>query len=82
MNEGKKGADMKKKVKVGLIFGGRSAEHAVSLMSAKSVWENLDPERYETFLIYINRAGEWCLTGNTSFQEDELSRESFRSFMP
>ncbi len=73
---------MKKKVKVGLIFGGRSAEHAVSLMSAKSVWENLDRERYETFLIYINRAGEWCLTGNTSFQEDELRRESFRSFMP
>ena len=48
------------KVKVGLIFGGKSAEHAVSLLSAKSVWENLDKERYEPFLIYINRAGEWC----------------------
>ncbi|MCX6556529.1 MAG: D-alanine--D-alanine ligase [Candidatus Aminicenantes bacterium] len=71
-----------KKVKVGVIFGGKSAEHAVSLMSAKSVWENLDKERYEPFLIYIDRAGEWCLTKNTSFKEEELKQENFNSFMP
>ncbi len=71
-----------KKIRVGLIFGGKSAEHAVSLMSAKSVWENLDRQRYEPFLIYINRAGEWCLTGNASFKEEELQREKFNSFMP
>ncbi|MBN2346365.1 MAG: D-alanine--D-alanine ligase A, partial [Candidatus Aminicenantes bacterium] len=41
-----------KKVKVGLIFGGKSAEHAVSLMSAKAIWENLDRARYEPFLVY------------------------------
>lgn len=82
MIEGKRGAGMNRKIRVGLIFGGRSAEHAVSLMSAKSIWENLDRQRYEIFLIYINRAGEWSLTENTSFQEDELGRGSFRSFMP
>jgi D-alanine-D-alanine ligase len=71
-----------KKVKVGLIFGGRSAEHAVSLMSANSIWENLDKERYEPLLIYISRAGEWCLTGITSFKEEELKKEKFHSFMP
>jgi D-alanine-D-alanine ligase len=71
-----------KKVKVGLIFGGKSAEHAVSLMSAKSIWENLDKERYEPFLIYINRAGEWCLTGNAGFKEEEYKKEKFHSFMP
>jgi D-alanine-D-alanine ligase len=73
---------MMKKVKVGLIFGGKSAEHAVALNSAKSIWENLDKERYEPFLVYINRAGEWCLTGNTSFKEKELKKNKFHTFMP
>ncbi|MFH2108660.1 MAG: D-alanine--D-alanine ligase family protein [Chrysiogenia bacterium] len=71
-----------KKVKVGLIFGGRSAEHSVALMSAAAIYQHLDKERYEPFLIYINRAGEWCLTGNTSFKEEELRMEKFHSFMP
>ena len=71
-----------KKVKVGLIFGGKSAEHAVSLMSAAAIYQHLDKERYAPFLIYINRAGEWCLTGNTSFKEEELKKEKFHSFMP
>jgi D-alanine-D-alanine ligase len=71
-----------KKVKVGLIFGGKSAEHAVSLMSAKSVWDNLDKERYEPFLIYINRMGEWCLTRNISFKEEEYKKGKFHDFLP
>ncbi len=71
-----------KKIRVGLIFGGRSAEHAVSLLSAKTIWENLDQARYEPFLVYINRSGEWCLTGSASFREDELKKDKFHSFMP
>jgi D-alanine-D-alanine ligase len=71
-----------KKIKVGIVFGGKSAEHSVSLISAKSIWENLDKERYEPVLIYINRAGEWCLTANTSFEEKAYSNEKFKSFMP
>ena len=71
-----------KKVRVGLIFGGKSAEHAVSLNSAAAIYQHLDKERHEPFLIYINRAGEWCLTGNTSFKEEELKKEKFHSFMP
>ena len=71
-----------KKIKVGLIFGGKSAEHSVSLMSAKSIWENLDKGRYEPALIYINRAGEWGLTGNTGFKEEELKKEKFHTFIP
>lgn len=71
-----------KKVKVGLIFGGKSAEHSVSLMSAAAIHQHLDKERYEPFLIYINRAGEWCLTTNTGFKEEEYKKEKFHSFMP
>jgi len=71
-----------KKIKIGLIFGGKSAEHAVSLNSASAIYQNLDREKYDPFLIYINRAGEWCLTGNTGFREEELKKEKFHSFMP
>ena len=71
-----------KKVKIGLIFGGKSAEHAVSLMSAKAIWEHLDRKKYEPLLIYIDRAGEWCLTGNTRFEEEGLKKGNFHSFMP
>jgi len=50
-----------KKLRVGLIFGGRSGEHEVSLASAKSVMENLDPDRYEVVPIGITKAGTWLL---------------------
>jgi D-alanine-D-alanine ligase len=71
-----------KKVKVGLIFGGKSAEHAVSLMSAAAIYQHLDKERYEPFLIYIRRSGEWCLTRNDGFKEEEYQKEKFYSFVP
>ena len=42
-----------------VIFGGRSAEHEVSVVSAHSVLDALDPERYEVFTIGIDREGRW-----------------------
>lgn len=51
----------KKKIRVGLIFGGRSGEHEVSLASAGSVQANLDPEKYELISIGINKTGSWLL---------------------
>lgn len=47
------------KLTVGVIFGGRSVEHEVSLLSAKSIIRNLDPEKYEVFPIYIEKEGTW-----------------------
>lgn len=52
---------MKKKLKVGLIFGGKSGEHEVSLQSAKSVYEALDKNKYEVLLIGIDKSGAWRL---------------------
>ncbi|NPA26305.1 MAG: D-alanine--D-alanine ligase [Chloroflexi bacterium] len=46
-------------LRVGVIFGGRSAEHDVSLMSARSVMAHLDPERYEVYPIAITPDGAW-----------------------
>lgn len=50
-----------KKIRVGLIFGGRSGEHEVSLASANSVMANLDKEKYEVVPIGITKSGSWLL---------------------
>ncbi len=50
---------MKKKLTVGIIFGGRSAEHEVSLVSATSVINALDKKKYEIILIGITLDGRW-----------------------
>ncbi len=48
-----------KKLRVLVLCGGKSAEHAVSLVSARTVWDNLDPKHYEAKLVYIDRKGGW-----------------------
>jgi D-alanine-D-alanine ligase len=51
----------RKKLRIGLVFGGRSGEHDVSLASATSVMANLDREKYEVVPIGITREGGWLL---------------------
>src|ERR1051326_8624307 len=58
-------ADNNKKIRVGVIFGGRSGEHEVSLVSAASVMRALDPEKYEAVPIGIAKDGRW-LAGTTA----------------
>lgn len=50
-----------KRSKVGVIFGGASEEHHVSIKSAREVARNLDPEKYEPFWIGITADGDWKL---------------------
>jgi D-alanine-D-alanine ligase len=50
-----------KKLRVGIIYGGRSGEHEVSLASAAAVFQNLDPERYLPVAILIEKDGRWAL---------------------
>ena len=50
-----------KKLRVGVIYGGRSGEHEVSLASAAAVFQNLDPGRYEAVAIRIDKDGRWAL---------------------
>lgn len=50
-----------KKIRVGVIFGGRSGEHEVSLMSARSVMAALDEEKYDVVPIGIDREGQWLV---------------------
>ena len=53
---------MKKKLRVGILFGGRSGEHEISLRSAASILKAIDPKRYDAVPIGINKEGRW-LTG-------------------
>jgi D-alanine-D-alanine ligase len=48
-----------RRIRVGILFGGESGEHEVSLASARSVLAALDPDRYEAIMIGITKGGRW-----------------------
>lgn len=50
---------MKEKLKLGVIFGGQSTEHDVSIVSGTSVIKNLNKDKYEIMPIYIDKNGDW-----------------------
>lgn len=50
---------MKNKTRVGVLFGGKSAEHEVSLQSAKNIIEAIDRQKFEVVLIGIDKTGKW-----------------------
>jgi len=54
---------MAKKINVAILFGGQSVEHEISILSAKSVVETLDPQKYDLLLIWIDKKGGWHLLG-------------------
>ena len=53
------------KVRVGIVYGGRSVEHEVSINSATSILQALDPSRYDVSLIAISHDGRWHIGGPT-----------------
>jgi D-alanine-D-alanine ligase len=55
---------MVKRLRVGVIFGGKSAEHEVSLNSAQNVMRALDKNKYEVVPIGISKEGQWLLRGD------------------
>jgi len=61
------------KLRVAVLFGGRSGEHEVSLMSARSVLSVLDPAKYEVTQIGITNEGRW-LTGNDVLDKFENNK--------
>ncbi len=73
---------MTQKTKIALIFGGRSAEHEVSLISAASIYKNLNPNKFDIRSIYINKEGNWRLVPSPLLSFVELSEGRFFSFIP
>ena len=56
-----------KKTKVAIIFGGKSAEHEVSLQSARNVFDAIDREKYDPVLIGIDKSGKWLLSSSNEY---------------
>jgi D-alanine-D-alanine ligase len=80
------GLDMEtgKKLRTGVIFGGRSGEHEVSLMSARSVLNALDRSRYEVIEIGISHSGEWYVGEGVlaAFENRDLKRLQRAAVLP
>ena len=59
------------KIRIGIIFGGKSAEHEVSLLSAKNVIAALDKNKYEPVLVGIDKTGQWHVNQASRFLLNE-----------
>ncbi|GAA5417527.1 D-alanine--D-alanine ligase A [Paraliobacillus ryukyuensis] len=59
------------KTKVGIVFGGKSAEHEVSLQSAKNIVDAIDKEKYEVVLLGIDKQGKWHINNTSSYLINE-----------
>jgi D-alanine-D-alanine ligase len=64
-----------RRIRVAILAGGRSSEHEISLASAQSVLEALDPERYEAVTVAIGRDGRWSLDRGQVFHFPQGAKE-------
>jgi len=71
----------KKRLRVGVLFGGRSGEHEVSLASAASVIRGLDPDKYEALPIGITKEGHWLIGAGAQKMLPEVLRGGQRVMM-
>lgn len=62
-----------KRLRIGVLFGGRSAEHEVSLLSATNVMRALEPAKYDAVPIFVTREGQWLLS---QFKDGALATPS------
>lgn len=65
------------KMKLGLLYGGKSAEHAVSLRTAKEVINALDTNKFDIFPIYINKVGMWIKGDQITSEIQEIDQLQF-----
>ena len=62
---------MKKKLRVALLFGGKSAEHEISLVSARNIAKAIDKKKYDVIAIGIDRQGRWHIDEGARLLYDE-----------
>src|SRR5713101_9156296 len=75
-------AGEKKRLRIGVLFGGRSGEHEVSLASAASVIRGLDPEKYEAVPIGISKDGRWLVGVGAQRMLPEVLKSGQRMVLP
>jgi D-alanine-D-alanine ligase len=71
-----------KRLRIGVLFGGRSGEHEVSLASAASVIRALDPEKYEAVPIGISKDGRWLVGTSAVKMLPEVLKSGARVMLP
>src|ERR1700723_4499557 len=71
-----------KKLRIGILFGGRSGEHEVSLVSAASVIPALDPEKYEAVPIGITKEGQWLVGTSAEKMLPDVLKLGHRVMLP
>lgn len=71
-----------KKIKVAILFGGQSAEHEVSQKSTHALFSNLDKDKFDPILVYIDRKGMWRIMPVESFLKNDFSPTPGHSFLP
>jgi D-alanine-D-alanine ligase len=71
-----------KRIRVGVLFGGRSGEHEVSIASAQSVLRALDPEKYEALPIGITKDGRWLIGDNAQKLLPQVLKRGHRVILP
>lgn len=69
-----------KKINLALIFGGKSAEHEVSIQSAMNIFSALDKKKYDIILIYIDKNGKWRLVKHFKIF-DIIGNASIKKFL-
>ena len=72
----------RKRLRVGVLFGGRSGEHEVSLSSAASVIKGLDPEKYEPVPIGISKEGRWRVGAGAQKMLPEVIKDGHAVLLP
>jgi D-alanine-D-alanine ligase len=66
-----------KKIRIGVVFGGRSSEHLVSIRSATSVFANLSRDRYDPVALYILPQGRWIVPDRQPAAQSEADARDY-----
>jgi D-alanine-D-alanine ligase len=64
---------MKKKLRVALLFGGKSAEHEISLISARNIFQAMDKKKYDVLAVAIDKHGRWSVDEGARLLRDASS---------
>jgi D-alanine-D-alanine ligase len=70
------------KLKIGLIFGGKSGEHEVSLVSARSIYQAFDRKKYDMVLIGIDKRGLWHIVEPVKFKIGQKVSKNYKMLPP
>lgn len=68
------------KKRIAIIFGGKSAEHEISIISARSVFDAINKDKYDVISIYIDKDGLWRIV-SSPYSENEFTKRGY-SFLP